>query len=469
MNNDIYKQLLDIIIENVDAGIHFIDKNGKTYIYNSSMEKLEQITKNEISKNSFFDMVEKLKIENSTMLSVLKSGKMIKDNMQRYVNKNGKEITTINTTIPIYENQNLIGALEVAKDITTIQQLSEKVNKVENINTHEKKNKKGYRFSDIVGNSYLIKKSIEKSKKAAKSDASILIYGETGTGKELISQSIHYASKRKDKPFIAQNCASLPGTLLEGILFGTTKGGFTGAIDRPGLFEQADGGTLLLDEINSMPIELQAKLLRVLQEGYVRRVGGTKDIFVDVRIIATTNENPKEILENKKIREDLYYRLNVIYIEIPPLREREDDILLLSYNFIDKYNKKLNKNINNISREACKELINHYWQGNVRELENTIYSTLSMMNEDEHEIKKHMLNINKYYTIAEYNIKKQDENFLQNLKQRPLDWIIAEIEEQYIFEALENSGYNTTKAAMILGISRQNLQYKMKKYNIRKR
>ncbi|HGS9097697.1 TPA: sigma-54 interaction domain-containing protein [Clostridioides difficile] len=342
------------ILENIDEGVHFVNKDGKTIIYNNSVQKMEKMNRHDILTNSFFDIVNKMKINRSTLLEVLEKREVIKDNIQKYLDKNGKEITAINTTIPIDIKGEFVGALEISKNMTTIENLLNRNYKKNLVNKVSSRQKKGYEFDDILGESNLIKEAIEKSKKACKSDASVFIYGETGTGKELFSQSIHYGSNRRNYPFIAQNCAALPESLFEGILFGTSKGGFTGAIDRPGLFEQANKGTLLLDEINSMPIMLQAKLLRVLQEGYVRRVGGTKDIPIDVRIIATTNESPKVILNEHKMRKDLYYRLNIIHIKIPPLRDRKEDIPLLCKKFISKYNKKLNKKVVGISYEAIK-------------------------------------------------------------------------------------------------------------------
>lgn len=459
----IYMELIKNIIENIDEGIHFIDKDFNTIIYNNSMAKLENMNKKDVVNRSFIDLVETMKIKNSTLVDVINNKKTIKDNIQVYLNKDGKEITTINTTIPIIIEDELIGAIEISKDMTYVNNLSNQILKLKEIKDIKKCDTEntGYKFDDIIGNSESIQKSIKLSKKASKSEATVFIYGETGTGKELISQSIHYGSKRANQPFIAQNCAALPESLLEGILFGTAKGGFTGAVDRPGLFEQANKGTLLLDEINSMPMHLQAKLLRVLQEGYVRRVGGTKDIPVDVRVIATTNESPHDILSNGKMRKDLYYRLNVIYIEIPPLRDRGNDILLLSNKFIDKYNKKLNKNIKSISDDAVNFLTNHYWQGNVRELENTIYSSMSIM-ENEEVLTKDMININEYKKVDAKN------SYTIDIGIKPLDYIVSDIEERYIRKSLENTNYNITKAAELLGIGRQNLQYKMKKYNINK-
>ena len=462
MDKYIYNEVIEKIIESIDDGIHFIDKESNTIIYNNSMAKLEQMNKKDVLNKPFKNVARTMDIKNSTLLKVIRTKQPIINNVQKYLNQDGKEITTINNTLPIIVGDELIGALEISKDMTQIQTLSDQLLKLKEIKTINKyqPEKLGYEFDDIVGDSDAIKKAINISKKAAKSDATVLIYGETGTGKELISQSIHYASKRANNSFIAQNCAALPESLLEGILFGTVKGGFTGAIDRPGLFEQANKGTLLLDEINSMPIQLQAKLLRVLQEGYVRRVGGTKDIPVDVRVIATTNENPMDILEKGKIRKDLYYRLNVIYVQIPPLRERGNDIVLLSKKFIDKYNNKLNKSVKAISLQGVKILRNHYWQGNVRELENTIYSSMSMM-DDEKILTEDMININDYKTNTAEN------SYIVDIEAKPLDCIIEEIEERYIYEALDKAENNVTKAAAILGIGRQNLQYKMKKHNIK--
>ena len=482
MNGKTYIKLVQQILQHLDEGVHFIDKDGNTIIYNEAMSKLEKMSRKEVLNKSFFDVFKDLDNESSTLIKALQRGEMTKNNIQTYLNKHGREVTTLNTTMPIVIEDELIGALEISKDITNIKELSDKVVKLQsNIQDVQKQDKKvnKYTFEDIIGESEEFKKAIELSKKASKTPASVLIYGETGTGKELISQGIHNLSTRSHMPFIAQNCAALPESLLEGILFGTAKGGFTGALDRPGLFEQANGGTLLLDEINSMPLQLQAKLLRVLQEGYVRRVGGTKDIPVDVRIITTTNERPKDILSEGKIRKDLYYRLNVILIEIPPLRKRDHDILLLASNFINKYNEKLNKNILGFSEDAKKLLMNHRWNGNVRELENTIYSAMSIIDKVEI-INSNMLNIHKYED-AESNINNKfkegndidsieiQEKCLVNeldINEKTLEEVIEEIELKFIKNALETEHNNISKAAKKLGIKRQSLQYKIKKYDL---
>jgi len=305
---------------------------------------------------------------------------------------------------------------------------------------------------------------VESARKAAKSASTVLIYGETGTGKELFAQSIHNSSSRKDKPLIAQNCAALPETLLEGILFGTMKGGFTGAINRPGLFEQAHEGTLILDEINSMGIQLQAKLLRVLQEGYIRRVGGMNDIPVDVRIIATTNEDPAKIVESGNLRKDLYYRLNVISLNVLPLRNRISDLPALSEHFIKKYNKYLNKDVWYMANELKEAFLRYDWPGNVRELENLIEGAMNMMSSGHILKPEHLPEHIKKRLFTNKLIQLQfDAN---EIEQKGLDEILSEVEKDLIIKAMLDNEQNVSKSAGALGIKRQTLQHKLKKYRL---
>ncbi|MDY5795349.1 MAG: sigma 54-interacting transcriptional regulator [Fusobacterium gastrosuis] len=484
MKAEIGVEILKKIVENIDEGIHFIDKNGITRLYNHKMAEIENISRESIIGKRFSPNIFKSLSEmDSTLLRVLKENVAIKDNIQKYLNKSGKEIITINSTIPIEINGEIIGALEIAKDMTSIKSLSDEVIKLQKINENFDKdtvfnenkqtNKKSYEFKDIIGESSQIKKAIYMAKKASENDAAVLIYGETGTGKELLSQSIHYNSGRKNGPFLAINCAALPETLFEAILFGTTKGSFTGAIDKAGLFEQANGGTLLLDEINSISPQMQAKLLRALQEKVIRRIGGTKDISVDVRVISTTNENPKDIIKSGKMRLDLYYRLNVIFLEIPPLRERTEDVLLLTNKFIENYNMKLDKNIKGISEDVKKIFTKYLWPGNIRELDNVIYSSMIMA--DENILNKNSLNMYWDDELLKKDEETQDTYInLVGMKEEiegvngSLEDRVSKIEENYIRNAIEAYPNNLSKAAAFLGISRQALQYKMKKYNILK-
>ncbi len=463
MKSKFQQIVMQKILHSIQEGIHVIDKEGNTILYNDAMARLEDMKEIDVIKKPLLEVFKGMKTNESTLLTALNKKVDIINKKQTYLNKDGKEITTINTTMPLIMNKDVVGAIEIAKNITEIQELSETILELQKeINTPNRKIKKikKYTFENIFGKDPEFSVSLSVARKASKTSASVFIYGETGTGKELIAQSIHYEGSRKNMPFLAQNCAALPETLLEGILFGTAKGGFTGAIDRPGLFEQSNGGTLLLDEVNSMPYELQAKLLRVLQEGYIRRVGGMKDIPIDVRIIATTNEQPFVLLNKGILRKDLYYRLNIIPINVPPLRERKLDIIPLGEIFIKKYNDLYEKQVWLISDKAKEKLLNYTWPGNVRELENVIMAALSMI-DDEH-------------VINEYNILTPEiDNYFNNFNNiqseignKSLNEILEDIETNIIIDALKKNSANISKTAKELGIKRQTLQHKLKKYTL---
>jgi arginine utilization regulatory protein len=463
--NLIYKSIIEAIIQNIDVGIHVIDDKGTTILYNQAMGDMEGLQINDVVGNRLLDIFPSLTAETSTLYRVLDTKKPILNTRQTYLNKHGKQIKAINSTIPIMLTASKYGALEVAKDITKEQELSKRVEYLQ----HELATKdieddklRGYTFKSLIGEGEKFQSSISIAKKAANSVSTVLIYGETGTGKELFAQSIHNESNRQDKPFIAQNCAALPETLLEGILFGTAKGGFTGAINRPGLFEQASGGTLLLDEINSMGLQLQAKLLRILQEGYVRRVGGLNDIPIDVRIIATTNEEPLELVQKGLLRKDLYYRLNVITLNIPPLRERKKDIPTLVEHFIKKYNARLKKDVWYLSNDVKEAFLHHDWPGNVRELENLIEGAMNMIN-NEHIIKPEHFS----YEIYNKMFSNIQNTYRINMEEnKSLDEVLEQIERSLISDAMSNFNGNISKSADKLGIKRQTLQHKLKKYGM---
>jgi arginine utilization regulatory protein len=297
-----------------------------------------------------------------------------------------------------------------------------------------------------------------RATRAARSDMHLLVSGETGTGKELLVQSIHNAGNRLSAPFIAQNCAALPTTLLESILFGTQKGGFTGSVDRPGLFEIANGGTLFLDEINSMPMELQAKLLRVLQEGKIRRVGDVVSRKVDVRVIAASNMDPLFAVESGKMRRDLFYRLNTISLEIPPLRERKEDILPLTKYFINKFNDSLYLQVKGITKKVESLFVNYSWPGNVRELEHVIKGAMHILDGKTIRLMDLPASIAKQQIKDEFILKSDDLN---------LKLAIDKLEKQMIERAMEASSDNITQAAKLLDLPRQTLQYKLNRLGIR--
>lgn len=295
-------------------------------------------------------------------------------------------------------------------------------------------------------------------KVAADCNLPTLICGETGTGKELFAHAIHNESPRKDKPFITQNCAAIPENLLESILFGTSKGAFTGAVDNIGLLELAEGGTIFLDEVNSMPGHLQSKLLRVLQDGTFRSIGSKEEKAVDVKVIAAINEEPLLAIENGRMRKDIYYRLSAISFNIPPLRERKDDIPILTSYIISKYNKMFNKNIKFVSNNLYKKLNEYDWPGNVRELENVLIYGLSMVDGSSESLK--FTDIEKKFN---YMLNLSSE---QTVEIEPLVSMVDKYESSIIEKVLKSTDYNMSKAANILKIPRQTLQRKSKKYNL---
>ncbi len=462
MKQEDYKAILNIIVQNIGEGVYVVNSDKKSIIYNDRMSKLEKMKAEDVLGKDVRVVQSYIPEEESTLIKALRYKETTPDYCQTFVNQYGKEITTINTTIPVLNDRDqVIAAVEIARDVTDIKNMSNTILDLRNEVYHSSKitGRNGYTFENMIGASEGYKEMLDKSKKASKVNVSVLIYGETGTGKELVAQSIHYESSRQNKPFIAQNCAALPESLMEGILFGTAKGGFTGAIDREGLFEQANGGTLLLDEISTMPYDLQSKLLRVLQENYIRRVGGTKDIPIDVRIIATINERAEDLIAGGRLRQDLYYRLKIIEINIPPLRERRDDIIPLSFYFLNKYNIEFFKHFKGFSRGGKEVLLSHDYPGNVRELQHILMSAISMAEDGDLISEEHL----------ELPVKSKIENKIVTataLGNQGLEKYMDNIERELILEAVENSGRHLSKAARQLGLKRQTLHYKLKKFGI---
>lgn len=450
------------IFDAIEEGIHIVDHTGKTILYNKAIEEIEGLSQKQVVGKHLLDIFPDWTKENSTLLTVLSSGKPIFNREQSYLNFKGKNIRTINTTLPIMNGGKLVGAVEIAKNVTMVNSMSEQIIELQQKLIKPIKNETGikhYHFDQLIGKNDKYLEAIKIAKRASKSVSSVLIFGDTGTGKELFAQSIHYGSARNNRPFIAQNCAAIPESLLEGLLFGTSKGSFTGAQDRPGLFEQADGGTLFLDEINSMSSPLQAKILRVLQENYVRRIGGIKDIPVDVRIIAATNEEPERLIQSGQFRKDLYYRLNVINIRIPSLNERVEDIPLLVDYFIREYNERLGKDVWMVSSELLEAFKQYNWAGNIRELKNFIESAMNLV-VDEHVIgKEHMPS-----HVAEVLLKKSHYMKPEKTAVSDLNAHLLKIEKEIIQSTLALYNNNISKAAKHLNLSRQNLQYKIRQY-----
>lgn len=453
--------IVDIILDNISNGVQAINQKGELIFSNRPVAIQDDINVNESLGKHLLEIYPSLTEESSTLLRVLNTGQAIFDYEQEYSTYRGNTIHTLNTTFPIEQDGLVIGAIEISKDITDVKALSEKVHTL-----REKTIKKDvevidddavYTFKDILSKDPKMQRLKSRAMRAARGDMHLLVSGETGTGKELLVQSIHNAGTRTKSPFIAQNCAALPSTLLESILFGTSKGSFTGATDKPGLFEIANGGTLFLDEINSMPMELQAKLLRVLQEGRIRRVGDVKTRKVNVRVIAATNVEPLKAVEEGKLRRDLFYRLNTISLEIPPLRERKDDIMLLTKHFINQFNDALYMQVKGMTKKVEMLFMSYDWPGNVRELEHVIRGAMHILDGKTIRLVDLPKNIAGHKIEEEISFRQDDLELKTALEQ---------VEKQLIERAIETSEENITQAAKKLGLPRQTLQYKIKKLGI---
>lgn len=317
-----------------------------------------------------------------------------------------------------------------------------------------------YGFDSIIGQSEEMQKIFEIIKKIAKSDATtIMLQGESGTGKDLVAKVIHYQSRRNDKPFMEINCTALPETLIESELFGHEKGAFTDAkAMKKGLFELADGGTIYLDEIGDMKPSTQAKLLKIIESKMFKRIGGVKDITVDVRIIAATNKNLAEEVKSGNFREDLYYRLKVIPVLIPPLRDRPSDISALAKYFINEFNREFKKNLKGISKETEKYFKEYQWPGNVRELKNIIERAMILESEEDFILPEHLPIEFTSKEVAFANVRSID------IKIPPGGLDIEEVEKELIRQALDITRGNQTKASRLLNITRDALRYRMQKF-----
>ncbi|MGG3561426.1 sigma 54-interacting transcriptional regulator [Neobacillus rhizosphaerae] len=455
------EEVLSAILKSIDEGIHVVNTEGKTIFYNEVAAKHDGMGVKEVQGKHLIDAFPSLTEESSTLLKVIKTGKPIYNQTQVYLNVHGTRIDTINTTLPIFLGKEIIGAVEIAKDYSRMKLLAERLldlQKGVKRSTKKKVIKQvNYTFADLKTVNPVFISTKEEGKKLAKSDSPILVYGESGTGKELFVQGIHHESIRSGGAFIAQNCAAIPETLLESILFGTAKGSYTGAVDRKGLFELADGGTLFLDELHTMPIELQAKLLRVLEDGIVRRVGSSQNISVDVRVIAAMNVHPSIALQDQKLRSDLYYRLNVFTFSLLPLRERKDDILFLTNFFMKEFNRKLEKNIYGLEKKLELFFIEYQWPGNVRELKHTLEYMMNVCEGTQ-------LSVEELPMMLKHHAAPSKGKTNHQLESLSLRKNMEKLERELIMNALELSEGNVNQAAKLLEIPRQTLQYKIKKW-----
>ncbi len=462
---------LEKMIDSIDEAIIGCDKNGYINIYNSANERREKMNRKSVL-NKHVDEVYDFHGGKSLLMRAIKENKPILDQYQEYTTEiSGTYVEIICSTVPIMEGDEVIGAVSVMKDYSKVKKLSKIIMDLQNnlYSTSSDKTSKpktagaSHTFSDIVGENPLLRDTMIWAKKTAVNNLPVLIYGETGTGKELLAQGIHNAGDRRDKPFIAINCAAIPENLLEGLLFGTVKGAFTGALDRPGLFEQATGGTLVLDEVNSLSLPLQSKLLRVIQEEAVLRVGEIKERKINTRLISISNTDPVDAIRKVQLREDLYYRIAYISLCMPPLSKRLDDLSALVDYMIRKYNKKLNLKVVNVSAELFDSLENYPWPGNIRELEHVIAAGMSALSEDDLQICPENLPPNIRHKLSSVN-NTGGKNSSAGMS---LENTLNSVERRVIKNVLKKNNWNISKTARELELKRQSLQYRIRKYSLK--
>ena len=465
--------------------VEIIDTEG-VYHYCSENSNFANIPAKEMIGMNMKDIYG-LTDETSQVMQVIRTGVPKRDILFDFVSiATGKRHIWLYNAYPYIIDGKLLGAIVFYKSFSTLKSIVHEYtgNEVQKYNIPAVIARKAhFYFSDIVYASASMEKAITLGKKVARHNSSVLLIGETGTGKELFAQSIHAASSKSDKPFVAVNCAAIPDTLLESILFGVAKGAYTGAIEKPGLFEQSSEGTIFLDEIHTLTPEMQAKLLRVLEYKVVRRVGGSKEIPVDPRIITTINVNPFDHIKAGKMKLDLFYRIAVVTIDIPPLRNRIKDIPLLVNHFIKSINRKMNTHVERCSDEVMHQFENYEWPGNVRELQHCIEHAMTMVDDGIDTIQTTDLPrffggdlVEKTYINQDQTpvpnvqqiLRKQEFKKITNYKEahkNAMEQFNNEFNKHYITHSLSASGHNITKAASGMGISRQYLYELMKKYN----
>jgi len=468
-----YKEYLyEQSFDRMNDGIQIYDKNSCVVFINKASKKISSISEVEEVTGKHLEDLYDLNGSYSTVLTTLRTQAPVINRFDNFKLKNGFNITSVNTAYPIFNGKELVGAIAFDQDVNVISENIEMLENIkktmleQNISFENKTRVNKYNFSDIIGKNKELLEVIELSKKVSVQDCNVLIYGETGTGKEMFAQSIHEESNRKDKKFLAINCAAVPETLIESMLFGTTKGAFTGSVDRAGLLKEVDGGTLFLDELNSMSLSMQSKILRVIQENSFRRVGGEKDTDINVRFISSCNEDPYKITNENLLRKDLFYRLSTVIIEIPPLRNRIDDIEILIKYCLKQYMYKYLKNVDHIDESVMEILRTYKWPGNIRELYHVVEHALNVIEGNSWQVS----HLPKYITNSYENNNEKlincpfDDNI--NIYVNDLQYIMDSYESDILKKVLEHNGFNISKSANALGLKRQSLQYRIKKYGI---
>jgi arginine utilization regulatory protein len=458
-----------------NEGVVVTDSQGVILYYNRSMGRIDDMNPDMTLGRTITDVYDISPADSPTMVGI-STKKPVIDCIQYYFTRFGKLVNARCSIYPLMDGDQFLGTLGFAVDyavenakLNSIMKKNTKPRQPDSKNSQEQENQTLITFEALVGRSLKFIDAVETAKMASPSSSSIMIIGETGTGKELVAQSIHAASPRRNYPFTVINCAAIPENLLEGLLFGTVKGAFTGATDRAGLFEVSYGGTLFLDEMNSMPIGLQSKLLRVIQERLVRRVGALEEIPINVRIISSVSRIPEQEMTAGTMRPDLVYRLGVIKVYLPPLRERLDDLPLLITHFLRKHNRYLGRNVVCVSSEAEEHFKQYHWPGNIRELEHTIEAGLHFVDKGFSLQLHHFIKVNPIWKES-WNIPATVPS--SESRAMKADWVSLsrtreDAEEAIIIKALTTTVGQAAHAARLLGLSPQLFHHKLKKYSIK--
>lgn len=434
---------LQAILNSIADGVFTVDNNFRITSFNPAAERITGYQGSEVmGEPCRLIFQSKSCAEECCLRRTIETGENISNFEMEIIDSSGEAVpVSVSTALLIDEEGEIVGGVETFRDLSVLKDLRKEL-------------EERYSFAHIVGKNVKMQEVYHLIEVVSQTSSTVLVQGETGTGKDLIARAVHYNSPRRDGPFVKVSCAALPETLLESELFGHKQGAFTGAIrDKPGRFSLANGGTIFLDEVGEIPVGVQAKLLRVLEEQEFEPLGGTNSVKVDVRIIAATNRDLQEAMKEKKFREDLYYRLNVLTISIPPLSDRSDDIPLLIDHFIEKYNKKMKKRINSVSQTTMDFLVDYTWPGNVRQLEHAIEHAFIHCRKDS----IHMEHLPE-------EIKREEAKPAGDLPREP--YSLREIERQIVLRALRKNLWNREKTAHTLEISRTTLWRKMKEYGI---
>lgn len=478
------------ILDQFDEGVIITDTDGRILFYNEVQAEIDGLRPANVMGKHIADIYQ-MEWRHSMICQCLEAKAPIIGRLFFYRTYKGKLANTIHTVFPLRDRGALIGAICFVKNYNLLEKILTGASAVSSSPPPEKKNGTRYQFTDLVGEDENFLHAVGTARLAAESSSPVMLFGETGSGKEVFAQSIHNYSHRKASPFVAVNCAAIPDSLLEGVLFGTAKGAFTGAVDKAGLFEQAHGGTLFLDELNAMPIHLQAKLLRVLQEKKVRRVGAADEIAVSLKIISSVNIPAHKAIRERQLRMDLYYRLAVVYIAIPPLREQPKGIESLTRHFIYKNNLALGKSVNCVSEPVMQFFRSYHWPGNIRELEHIIEGAMNTIGPDTTLRTAHLPPHFMLHQVrddapprailpASYPAPKSDSAPDPSVQStaaasdgRPGEPMDLRRQRQgqecrLIDAALTHAGGNVSAAAKQLKVSRQLVHYKMRKYGLKR-